>query len=310
MSPCRCSKKYIHNYVLLWVYSFNLLSTKHETDGKFKHCPEEDMEDRKSWITDVLLEKMRAHEAPVIFCLQEVSRKLAEYLQYFFKQYGYLMEVTSTADESMGEAIVYKTTEFSIVETCRHNDRKYRREHFIFARLLPLKGRHSNDVFTVGSCHLPRNHDHPVRHVAQTMEMMQNFRRYRGNTKGVLAGDFNMHPDSEAYNVITGRKDYGNQTNTGNNRAIMNSAYYQYCQSEPRSTMVGKEETLDYIFLTPGVNVVKCDEIKTIISKEGWCPYAEYPSDHAIIGAKVCVPIYALRQSCVCPIPCNRYRYD
>ena len=122
----------------------------------------------------------------------------------------------------------------------------------------------------------------------------------------ILAGDFNLLPDSPHYRLLTeGKLDqedetypntkYGMEWNVNDNFQALRSAYAVHNGAEPDFTNYAKVKedepfigTLDYIFLSPEWKVTGLVDLqhRSEVNDPPF-PNAEEPSDHILIGANL-----------------------
>lgn len=299
------------------VYSYNILTTHHQTDKRFSKCHPQKLINRKNWIAD-LLERKLNNRNNVIFCLQEVSADLNEHLKHFFKARGYTMQSTSTNNGYLGEAVSFSSELFDVSGMQKHEfiepkgfmkSRKCKRPYFLF---LKLQHKQIPCTFCIGSVHLPVKYKYPVVQLIHTGNVVRHFQSFCGHNEGIIAGDFNMKPNTAAYGAVTSamvKSDReGPEFYLQLKSKELRSAYVNCFNGEPRSTLLYKNLTLDYIFCTQKIHVINCQTIETHgdtcnnryrYERPTVCPTAKHPSDHAIIGATLSIPVrHRWKESC------------
>ena len=125
----------------------------------------------------------------------------------------------------------------------------------------------------------------------------------KGDLPFALAGDWNFMPSSPQYRMMT----QGGEVPAGDPAAPvapphepwlarvevpLRSAYAEAHGAEPEFTnhaQVGDQppfvECLDYIFVSPGVQVVQADALPAKADVQGPYPTADEPSDHVLVAA-------------------------
>jgi 2',5'-phosphodiesterase len=181
---------------------------------------------------------------------------------------------------------------------------KYRYNQFIAVKL-QNRGE-GNQPFWVGNYHMPCAFRTPaVMNIHADLVGSRIQQLAEEDTPYVLAGDFNIMPDSPHYSLLrTGTlspedetyPDKKYDTNWKPELKGMRSAYFELNGEEPEFTnnahngamnaepFIG---TLDYIFLSDGWNVLKVKDTPKKDELEGVFPDAEEPSDHVVIAASL-----------------------
>lgn len=189
-----------------------------------------------------------------------------------------------------------------------------RYNRFIFAR---LRSRTNGAKFCVATYHMPCIFWSPPVMLIHAGLVVRQFQRLCGSDTGVLAGDFNIKPGDSVYNmIVTGSIDPGHAdfppTCPDGSSAVswfpmplgpMKSAYKEVLGHEPDFTNYARVEdqptfieTLDYVFCTPGVDVVDIVRLPHRDAVVGPFPDAVEPSDHILIGATLRLPAPVRRQ--------------
>ena len=170
---------------------------------------------------------------------------------------------------------------------------------------IKLKPRDKNKVFWVGNYHMPCAFRTPAVmniHVDLVSDRIQSL---AGSDEYVLAGDFNILPDSPHYKLLrTGTLDENDETYPPPKYSMtwessfqgMRSAYYEVHGKEPQFTnnahngALNAESfigTLDYIFLSENIKVVDVKDTPSMDDWKGVYPDENEPSDHVMIAASL-----------------------
>lgn len=293
------------------VYSYNVLSTELATREKYSSCSSEDLkaENRMDRLISKLQQKLRSSS---IFCLQEVSPKFAKELKAFFDEYRFhFVYAGDDIRGRLGEAIAFSANCFRLIcerrdcfdPRCRRwCDLKQRRKLFHFAK---LQDRRSGICFCIGSYHALPRHTEMTTMVLLTAIVARDFQIFSHGVDGILAGDFNIKPNTPAYNMLI--RGYINQNDPAfptvceNNLdpkcffprlcGPLKSAYRAACCNEPEYTQHGRHNniiTIDYIFCTTGMRVIDAIPVPRINGRD-CIPDKTDPSDHFMIGATVMI---------------------
>jgi len=180
----------------------------------------------------------------------------------------------------------------------------YARRRFnslVFAR---LKAKSSGQVFCVANYHMPCAFFLPDVMTIHTALSVQHTCKLSNGDPLIFCGDFNITPGSSCYKLVTEgrlpedgaadpkipeRDPWKPQIATN-----LNSAYRVFTGSEPDFTNFAKPkdrpvfvDTLDYIFITPGLEVVDVEALPARDDVAGPLPNEEEPSDHVLIAATI-----------------------
>ena len=179
---------------------------------------------------------------------------------------------------------------------------KWRFNQFIAVK---LKNRgEDNQPFWVGNYHMPCAFRTPaVMNIHADLVGSRIQQLAKDDTPYVLAGDFNILPESPHYSLLrTGELSPEDETypykkydmNWAPQLKGMKSAYFELNGEEPEFTNAAHNGamndesfigTLDYIFLSDEWNVLKVKETPKKADLKGVYPDAEEPSDHVMIAA-------------------------
>eukprot|EP00586_Coscinodiscus_wailesii_P012213 CAMPEP_0172500430 /NCGR_PEP_ID=MMETSP1066-20121228/138109_1 /TAXON_ID=671091 /ORGANISM="Coscinodiscus wailesii, Strain CCMP2513" /LENGTH=289 /DNA_ID=CAMNT_0013274651 /DNA_START=477 /DNA_END=1346 /DNA_ORIENTATION=- len=177
---------------------------------------------------------------------------------------------------------------------------------FLFAR---LRDKSTGADFAIGTYHMPCAFFAPMVMTIHAEMVVRRLRRLSNGAACVLAGDFNILPDSPTYRLITSgvldraveSEDYpsakwGMEWVSGISGAEgwMRSAYAVKEGREPDFTNYAKIKeddpfigTLDYIFISDEWDVLEVDKIPHRNDVKGPLPNADEPSDHVLIAANL-----------------------
>ena len=204
---------------------------------------------------------------------------------------------------------------------------EYSRRRFNSVVFLRLRDRATGDTFCAATYHMPCAFWSPpvmATHVALALQHVQRKvsprepRRERGDggltwknkqkasgDEVALVGDFNIKPGDPTYRLITeGRLAEDDPTfppvpsfDPWDPNAIdygMASAYKAVLGAEPDFTNFAQikggapfVDTLDYIFVSPGMTPVAVDPLPAREDVGGPLPNADEPSDHIMLGAEI-----------------------
>lgn len=171
-----------------------------------------------------------------------------------------------------------------------------------------LRCRANGAALTVATYHMPCAFWSPPAMVINTALMSAAFHRLvPPGEAGIMAGDFNIKPGDAAYRLLTtgglprGDAAYPHPRPHDPWRpdvpAPLASAYVRVRGREPGWTNFARigdapafVETLDYVLVTPGVDVVDVLPTPKREAVGGPLPTAAEPSDHILIGATVRLP--------------------
>lgn len=215
------------------------------------------------------------------------------------RDWSWLRHWTVTA-RNLAHALVRRVTEKVHLEHPQAFARR-RFNQLIFAR---LKDRQTGEILCVGNYHMPC-----VFFVGQVMTihlamLMQRMQALAGTDPLAVAGDFNIRPGTDHYAFLaTGRispesPDYpvllpGDAWRPDLARGYT-SAYAAALGQEPAFTnysVVKNQEpfrdTLDYIWLSPGLHVLSVRPLPTLEDLGSPLPNERFPSDHLLLAAEV-----------------------
>ncbi len=186
---------------------------------------------------------------------------------------------------------------------------KYRQNQFIAVQIEQKnRGTNSEHSFWVGNYHMPCAFRTPAvmnLHADLVADRIQ-YLASTNNAPYVLAGDFNILPESPHYTLLTtGKIDTEDETYPPSKYGTtwqprlsgMASAYNMYNQCEPEFTNAAHNGalnaddfvgTLDYIFLSSGWKVTGVKSLPAIEDLNGGVyPNVNEPSDHLMIAASL-----------------------
>jgi exonuclease III len=171
-----------------------------------------------------------------------------------------------------------------------------------FARLRDVK---TGAAFCVASYHMPCAYYAPKVMTIHVALAAQKAQELAAGSPLVLAGDWNIKPESPQYRLLTrnevpeeGGADAPSQPEfaweAGLKEGPLRSAYAVALGAEPEFTNFSKvkeepvfQETLDYIFLSRHWTVVDVERLPAKGGMAGPLPSAEEPSDHVLIAARL-----------------------
>jgi 2',5'-phosphodiesterase len=172
--------------------------------------------------------------------------------------------------------------------------------------VIQVRCRFSNSPFCVGTYHMPCEYRFPQVMIIHCSLAAQHIQRLSCGLPYVLAGDFNIQPQSTMYRLLTeGSVEAGNPdlppVDEGDSwRAEvepMRSAYREAQGSEPDFTnfaQVKNEEpfvdTLDYIFLSKQWEVRAVEPLPHRDEVKGPLPNGHEPSDHVKLAVQLYLP--------------------
>lgn len=182
-----------------------------------------------------------------------------------------------------------------------------RRNVLIFAR---LRARANGAEFCVGTYHMPCVWWSPPFMLIHCALALSTFQKLAGDTRALLAGDFNIKPGSSAYQMVTtggiapDDPDFPSNPPDGSPAdkwfpkfLAMKSAYAQVNGAEPDFTNYARPgdaptfiETLDYLFCSQNLDVVDVLKLPNRDKFNRPFPIEQEPSDHIMIGATVRLP--------------------
>ena len=161
----------------------------------------------------------------------------------------------------------------------------------------------SHDNFCVATYHMPCEYQHPQVMVIHAALAAQHLQTTAAPLPYVLAGDFNILPESSMYRLLTegslesscpDRPPPLDGDSWEVNVDPMRSAYAIAQGREPDFTNYAKvrnEEpfigTLDYIFLSKEWEIIRVEPLPTVGSVNGPLPNRTQPSDHILIAAQI-----------------------
>lgn len=170
---------------------------------------------------------------------------------------------------------------------------------------IKLKPRDKNTVFWVGNYHMPCAFRTPAVMNIHADLVSDRIQTLAGSDEYILAGDFNILPDSPHYKLLrTGKLDENDETYPPPKYGVtwessfqgMKSAYYEFDGKEPVFTnnahngALNAESfigTLDYIFLSENVKVLGVKDTPSMDNWKGVYPDENEPSDHVLIAASL-----------------------
>lgn len=172
---------------------------------------------------------------------------------------------------------------------------KFRQNRII---MLKLKCLSSKRTFAIATYHMPCSPEKPkimLMHAALAAQFMET---HASDSPYLLAGDWNILPDSDPYKLLVGGKSalsldlpsYESWKSELKNK--LKSAYSEFLGGEPEFTNNAKIRddptfigTLDYIFMFGDWKVESVLELPKKVSIEGPYPDDDEPSDHIMLQA-------------------------
>lgn len=170
---------------------------------------------------------------------------------------------------------------------------------------IKLKPRDKNKVFWVGNYHMPCAFRTPAVMNIHAELVSDRIQTLAGSDEYILAGDFNILPDSPHYKLLrTGTLDKNDETYPPSKYGVtwessfqgMRSAYHECNGEEPSFTnnahngALNTESfigTLDYIFLSENIEVISVKDTPSMDDWKGVYPDENEPSDHVLIAASL-----------------------
>lgn len=172
-----------------------------------------------------------------------------------------------------------------------------------------LKDRASGKAFCIGNYHMPCCFYAPMVmsiHSEMAARHVQDIASSKNDLPFILAGDWNITPDSPTYKLMTtGVLEETDETFPSPKHGMnwsptikgMRSAYQVKLGKEPDFTNYAQVQendpfidTLDYIFLSQEWKVDRVKEIAHRSDANGPFPNAKEPSDHVLIAADLALP--------------------
>jgi len=264
-----------------------------------------------------------------IICLQEVSTAMYGSITLWFEQHGYVI-YGSTYAPNLGVVIAAPLGYVSRCEIVKLRDCKSwpRYGEITWAQWItkcisfgyytpPTYSQWRNasyknnlmvcvdikNKYSIGTLHMPCSYKEPI--VMQTYLSLARtaLTEFAGAKPCILAGDFNIKPDTELYfEMLSGKfgcEDYETAYPSTDkwrpkNEDILLSAYKTMHKTEPAYTcftatnkyQAGFCGTLDYILHTPNINILNCELVRTN-KKDEPQPNQLEPSDHIPILATI-----------------------
>jgi 2',5'-phosphodiesterase len=222
----------------------------------------------------------------LIICLQEVSEDWLPKLAYLFasKSYSYINnQYGRIQNGNMGVLIAYPS-KYQIVKSeffhigqhimITDDNSKIAASKSNIAILLILEDPTINLKFGIATYHMPCVPTIPKISLIHCKVLYKKIYRFMSNIEWILAGDFNMLPDSIAYQYMITKSNCIWQHCMNNIYPITNHAY------------IGSEFSgcIDYIFYSK--NQIKCKKIKISKHNNKIMPNKDEPSDHLPIICK------------------------
>ena len=258
------------------ISTYNILSSYYVQNTA--SCPRAFISHSHRWMNmDRILTSEVKQQA--IVCLQELSPQQKSDLHKFFFDHRYSM-VTS----DYGNMCVAIAFPFEKYKMKRYFEQTISRLPHLLQfgftqqnRLLSLiLSEKEHPPFCVATYHAPCKFKEPfvmTAHICSAMELVQLL---SNGSPYVFAGDFNMTPQNEQYQLLL----------QGTSQIKPSRSVYQ--GREPTTThckVFGKEfkNTLDYIFVGDGVAVTSVDNLE----EPGVIPNESQPSDHILLGAEL-----------------------
>jgi mRNA deadenylase 3'-5' endonuclease subunit Ccr4 len=298
------------------IVQYNILSTDLGTKFYFVNTDTKFLKPDFRW--SLLKEKLLLEIQNLsIFCLQEVCFYWMEKLIPFFQDVGYYCHYNNYGWKDTGHMGIfiaypnkYKLESFKIINigdsiedrTTIINSPTTNDDVWVQAirkrnTLLCLKLNYNGDTFCIGTYHMPCFGDSvKLLHLISCIQLLNKF---AGNYKYILAGDFNIMPNTLLYKVITEGGKYDNIVEKSIHYDTkmfsikvsnpMKSAYALFGE-EPQFTnyshVVNSEPfngCLDYIFVSNGWKVNSIIKLPTSLPELTY-PSNEEPSDHLLLA--------------------------
>uniref|UniRef100_A0A7S2ZUU9 Endonuclease/exonuclease/phosphatase domain-containing protein n=2 Tax=Rhodosorus marinus TaxID=101924 RepID=A0A7S2ZUU9_9RHOD len=169
----------------------------------------------------------------------------------------------------------------------------------VFAR---LRSKRNGHVVCVANYHMPCAYMQQGLMVIHLSLVVNQVQKLCGEDPVVFCGDFNMQPDQGLYKMVVEGivpedldpevPAYDSWLPTAPEKLL--STYKEFTGSEPEFTNYAKTgdkpefcATLDYIFISPDLEVVDVESLPTQEEVAGPLPNEEEPSDHLLIAATI-----------------------
>jgi len=302
---------------MLRIVQYNILSTELGTKFQFVNTDTKFLKPEFRWT--LLKEKLLTEiNNSSIFCLQEVCFYWMEKLVPFFESNNYRCHYNNYGWKGtghMGNFIAYSNkyklegikiinigdsieSKTSIITESVNNDDVWTQAIRKRNTMLCLKLNIDNNIFCIGTYHMPCFGDSlKLLHVISCIQLLNKF---SGNYKYILAGDFNIMPNSLLYKVITEGGNYNNKIEKSVNydtsmfslkiATPLKSAYALF-DKDPLFTnyahVVNEEKfygCLDYIFISNGWKVNNVKMLPNTLPNTHF-PSIDEPSDHLLLAA-------------------------
>jgi len=311
---------------MIRIVQYNILSTDLATKFYFVNTDTKFLKPEFRWI--LLKEKLQEEIQNLsIFCLQEVCFYWMEKLIPFFQEVGYYCHYNNYGWKdtghmgvfiaypnkykleaikiiNIGDSIEDRTT---IIDSPIIKDDSLTIKEDVWTQairkkntMLCLKLNYNNDIFCIGTYHMPCFGDSvKLLHIISCIQLLNKF---SGNYKHILAGDFNIMPNSSLYKVITESGKYNNiieksiyyDTKMFNLKVStpLKSAYALF-DTDPLFTNYAHTVNsdvfngcLDYIFVSRGWKVNSIKKLPDMLPNLTY-PSNEEPSDHLMLAVEL-----------------------
>lgn len=255
---------------MIAVISFNILTREYYKDDKV------DNKFRKRFIL-FLIKKWTSSRIRPLIALQEVTGEWKDDIEEILLKNGYNSFSMNYGYRGNGYLGVLSAIpkEYSVLKVNYINigDELLEEELFVNNFVIELILKDINE-FIFYNYHLPVPKKESINQIIHAVTLKKRLSKMRRQNKmrryGIIwAGDFNIKPYSEIYNLIL----------KSENDLELESSYKSYHGIEPKMTTHTKDfkDTLDYIFIT---NDFKCINSKVLQYNEEIMPNKYNPSDH------------------------------
>jgi mRNA deadenylase 3'-5' endonuclease subunit Ccr4 len=204
-------------------------------------------------------------------------------LSHFFIQYNYSFISSTYKNDTLGVAIAHPIEKYFVNEIVETKILNY--ENIILSLKLEVKNFPKNDykIFSVSTCHCPCkfNNQSSMNDISNfIVETIYNLQMKWKLTEQIFAGDFNMLPDSESYNILSKNFTSAHKEINGFEPPYTNATVTLL--DNVASKFIG---CIDYIFFN-NFKVIKSKVgIKIEDVENNLCPNAVCPSDHVPLVA-------------------------
>jgi endonuclease/exonuclease/phosphatase family metal-dependent hydrolase len=322
------------------ILTWNLLSTELASPSYHVLCKPEHLDTENRWkgIKSVFTEAIKRN---IIICVQELSDRWLSYLIPFFQNNKYNFVYDS---QFLGVGVAFPPDTYKLHEThfvkigdelkkiCKPKQKEeltfvgksldYLLSHMKISqqttddtwvksikkhnRLVGvlLQDYKSGKFFNIYVYHMPCAFREPSLMHIHTAMLLKTVNKLTGKLPFILAGDFNMKPDSSTYNMITKGGDYTaqfekslthNTPNIGVNDNPLKSVYATFskepaftCYSQPKGSdmFLG---CIDYIFVSNHTDQFKINSVNQLPTEppKSTFPNEDVYSDHLPVGCEL-----------------------